>query len=452
MLFARRLKSRERWTRKQLEEWQHRQFLELVAFVKKHSPFYRDLYSKIEVTESLRLTDLPPITKAVMMDHYDEFVTDSRLHLSTIKKQMEKAEGGAPSRGGFHALSTAGTTGHRGAFAMTHREWIKVVATMLRWQRFTGLKFRIGKRTRFATIGAGNPIHASSRLPLSSDVGFVKFRHLVATTPLPELVAELNEFQPHVLTPYASIAALLAHEQIAGRLSIQPEIVATHSELLTAPMAERIKRAWGITPFNHYGLSEMPCLGIDCEHHRGIHPFEDLCIIEPVDTEGNPVSPGTPCDKFYLTNLIYRTQPLIRYEITDRIAVSPPDCPCGRPFSLIQTMQGRGEEMITLEGKNGDPVSIPPLALNLSVEDIPEIVEYDLYFDETRPSIEIQILTEPGICRDTVRSEALTGLESLLTRFDVKLPELIVSFVTEFPRDHDSMGKKKRVRKGPSQV
>src|SRR5690606_12591295 len=43
-----------------------------------------------------------------------------------------------------------------------------------------------------------------------------------ATTPMPELVARLNEFQPAIVAPYASIAQLLAIEQEAGRLHIEP--------------------------------------------------------------------------------------------------------------------------------------------------------------------------------------------------------------------------------------
>lgn len=444
---ARKLSRRERWTASQVREWQHHELLELVRFVKENSPFYRKLYAEVEVSDSLRLADLPPVTKAMMMDHFDDFVTDSRLRLNAIQNHLGQVDGPGMFENEFRLLCTAGTTGRRGIFALNRREWASVLASMHRWQRFTGLHPGITKRPKIAVIGSGSHLHASHLLPLGSDVGLYEFIHLAATDPLDHLVRALNEFQPDLLSPYATIAGLLAFEQISGRLSIRPAIVVTHSELLTDEIAARVERAWGAWPFNHYGLSEMPCLGIDCAHHRGIHVFEDLCMIEPVTSAGRPVPGGEIGDKYYLTNLIYRSQPLIRYEVTDRLALFPPDCPCGSPFSLIREMQGRDEETITLEGENGVPVRIPPLALTLNVEDIPGIVEHEICFDEERASIEVQILPEAGGSREMIEAEVLEGMKNLVSRFHAKRPELTVSFVDSFPRNHRVMGKKKRVRK-----
>jgi len=60
-----------------------------------------------------------------------------------------------------------------------------------------------------------------------------------------------------------------------------------------------------------------------------MHLPDDLAIIEPVDRYGNVVAPGQPADKVLLTNLYNRTQPLIRYEITDAMTVVAGTCECG---------------------------------------------------------------------------------------------------------------------------
>lgn len=444
---ARALRKRERWTAEQMREWQQRQFTDLVRFANEHSPFYRRLYAGIEVSGVLHPRDLPPVDKAMIMDHFDEVVTDPRLRLAEILENLGRSDGVRLFKKRFRILSTSGTSGRRGLFVLDRREWITILALMLRWQRFTGLRPRIGRRKRIATIGAGNAMHASRLLPLGGDIGLYEFRFLSAAAPLDEIVRDLNAFRPDVLASYASIAGLLALEQFSGRLSIQPQIVVTHSELLTDSIAARIERAWGSRPFNYYGLSEMPCLGIDCAFHRGIHIFEDLCVIEPVDSSGNPVAPGEVADKFYLTNLVNRAQPLIRYEVTDRIAVSPPDCPCGSPFSLIRKMQGRDDDVMELEGLAGGLVRIPALALTLGVEDLPGVVEHEISFAESPPSIEILILADSTASREGIGKRVSDEMESIFARFRVKRPALTISFVDAFPRNHQGMGKKKILRR-----
>ena len=68
---------------------------------------------------------------------------------------------------------------------------------------------------------------------------------LAVTTPVPEMVAALNAFQPEALTAYPSVAAALAEEQLQGRLRIAPTVVGTSSEVQTADMRQRIDRRLG---------------------------------------------------------------------------------------------------------------------------------------------------------------------------------------------------------------
>ena len=50
----------------------------------------------------------------------------------------------------------------------------------------------------------------------------------------------------------------------------------------------------------------------------------DMCIAELVDDDGRPGrSPGETAAKVLVTNLHNLTQPLIRYELTDRFTAEP---------------------------------------------------------------------------------------------------------------------------------
>jgi phenylacetate-coenzyme A ligase PaaK-like adenylate-forming protein len=173
--------------------------------------------------------------------------------------------------GRYRAMTTGGSSGKKGVFVFDRRKWSVVLALTLRWSRLMGVGPRLPNRIRSAAIAAGNPLHITYRVAVTADVGLAKILCLDATTPIPRLVADLNDFQPEHLHAYPSIAALLADEQEAGRLRISPRVVSTSSELRTEEMTERIRAAWRTEPFDCYGITEVGLFGNDCEYHRGIH-------------------------------------------------------------------------------------------------------------------------------------------------------------------------------------
>ena len=71
------------------------------------------------------------------------------------------------------------------------------------------------------------------------------------------------------------------------------------------------------------------------------------------------VEPGTVGARVLVTVLFSRTLPLIRYEMSDRVAVGGRGCPCGRSFALLTGIEGRQEDVLALPGLAGQ-VSIHP--------------------------------------------------------------------------------------------
>ena len=270
----------------------------------------------------------------------------------------------------------------------------------------------------------------------SGNVGLFKLQPLDALAPLATLTDALNRFQPDALLAYASIAALLADEQLAGRLAIRPAVVGTHSELLTTAMAKKIEVAWGSVPFNHYGLTELPNMGSDCHRHRGLHAFEDLFIAEVVDQDDRPVPAGRAGSKLLLTNLYNRTQPLIRYAVSDRLTMAPEPCPCGRPFRLISELGGRNEDTLVFPGRDGRPVSIPPLILFDVIESFPQILQYRLTRTEGALSVELS-----GTIPGTVTEALESGLTATLRSHGVASPRLRIDRVDRFERAVGPTGK-----------
>lgn len=164
-----------------------------------------------------------------------------------------------------------------------------------------------------AVVSSLDPNHQSSIVGATVASRFVPTLRLDASQPPPELVRELNAFQPESLVGYASILRLLAEEQQAGRLAIRPHAVMSASEVLTDETRESVRSAFGVAPTNVYGATETAGIASQCRFGRLL-------------------------------------QPLIRYEMSDRAQALDGACPDGLPYPLIGGVQGREEEVLTLSG------------------------------------------------------------------------------------------------------
>jgi phenylacetate-coenzyme A ligase PaaK-like adenylate-forming protein len=67
--------------------------------------------------------------------------------------------------------------------------------------------------------------------------------------------------------------------------------------------------------------------------------------LEPVDASGRPVYAGVESDKVLITNLLSYPQPIIRYELGDKVILHEEGCLCGNPSPWIE-MAGRSLDSI----------------------------------------------------------------------------------------------------------
>jgi phenylacetate-coenzyme A ligase PaaK-like adenylate-forming protein len=164
---------------------------------------------------------------------------------------------------------------------------------------------------------------------------------------------------------------ILADEQLAGRLCIHPHMILPGSEVLTSETRRRIEAAWGHTPFDGYGATEAGgWLAAERTDHNGLYLYEDNLIFEVVDEQYRPVPAGEYGDKVLITVLTSRTQPLIRYELSDsvRLAIEPNS---RLPFARIDTIQGRTEDVLRLSAINGGEVAVHPITFHHVLDSLP---------------------------------------------------------------------------------
>ena len=440
LIIARQLSASGSWSRAELLAYQRGKFLQIVRFAQASCAFYRDLYRGIDLGDALDARQLPATDKRRLMENFEAAVTDPRLRRSELEQHLKVIGRQELYLGRYRVAATAGTSGLRGIFVYDRPDWQIVLANTIRWRRLIGIAPRLPARVRICSIGADNPMHLTSKIPMSLDFGLFRLLHVEATEPLEQQVAALNAFQPDAVLPYPSVAALLAREQLAGRLAIRPKVVATHSELLTPEMAKLIEEAWGTKPFNHYGLTEEPHVGSDCPQHAGLHLFEDTAMIEVVDDDYRPVPDGEMGTRYLLTNLYNRAQPLIRYEVTDMLSLSPTPCPCGRPHALVQAMGGRSEDVLRLRRKSGSgEVVVTPMILSLAIESFVGIREYAV--DHDREEIRIRLVVPNEDERRRITTELPQRLRADLERQGAIAPAVSVAFVDLLERSAQRMGK-----------
>ena len=361
----RQFKSQEHWNRELLEAYQQRMMHSLRRHAYEHSPFYQQFHTGLF---DAPLDHLPVLAKAQMMEQFDRLVTDRTVHLEDIKRYMQDLARSRYFLGRYVINATSGSSGHPAVVLWSRGEW---AATMASAFARTPLPFSLFHRRKLAQIASTTTFHMSAQGGTSAQNLLLPTLLLAATEPLESMVRRLNDWQPDVLVVYASMGRLLADEQLAGRLQIAPQAVMVGSEVLTAETRRRIEQAWGSSVFNNYAATEVGGIAIECEQHRGMHVMEDLALVENVDQDNQPVPPGVFGDKLLVTPLYKRAQPLIRYVIEDRVRFSNEPCPCGRPFKLIDAIEGRAQEVLSFPKADGGEVSIHPLFFHTLLDLLP---------------------------------------------------------------------------------
>src|SRR3989304_2985203 len=79
------LRLHERWTREQLVAYQGDRLRRLREFAAALSPFYRDFHRGMA---DRPLHELPVLTKAMLMEHFDDVVTDGAIRLEDIRAHL----------------------------------------------------------------------------------------------------------------------------------------------------------------------------------------------------------------------------------------------------------------------------------------------------------------------------------------------------------------------------
>lgn len=415
-----------RWSRQTLIHHQDALLQTMLSHVVTHSPWHRKRLSRL-VNDKRSLADFPVMTKADLMSDFDEIVTDTEVKLIAVEQHLAGSRSGERFLGRYCVFATGGTSGIRAILLHDEPAWYNVVANMVRFLIQGGLK----DTGKVVGIGANSPLHLSGRAYAELQRWRPGAPHLDVTMPLPAIVSALNDYQPDAIISYPSFIRTLAMEQKAGRLRISPGLFGAVAESLSEDIRALARDVWGIEILNRYNATEIGSTSSECATPNGMHLPEDLVIFESVDDENRPVPDRVPGRKLLITTLTNRVQPLIRYELTDLLAITTEPCACGQPFARISSIAGRREELLDLPGKDGTIKEVPAIYLAAPLVKVPFVKQFQIVLRDT--GVEARIVVADAQVQDEAKARAHQEITDVLVHRGVDCP-LTVTIVDDIPR------------------
>ncbi|MGH3916700.1 MAG: phenylacetate--CoA ligase family protein [Pseudonocardiaceae bacterium] len=405
-----------------------------IAYVRAHSRYYRELYQHLpERVEDVRL--LPVTDKQKLMERFDDWVTDPELTLEYVRAHADDPHRvGEKLLGKYTVTTSSGTTGRRAFFVMSHATRTTAFTVALRGMPsvltpHTILKLLVGRwRTAMLVPTSGHfASHVVAVQQRDASPRIAK-RIFPVTTPMPELVEQLNAFRPVYVECYPTIGALLASEQEADRLRIRPALLRLGGEGLAEKEYERIRTAFGAKILDLYGANEFPALMVKCPH-GWYHTHDDWMVFEPVDANYQPTPPGEQSHTVLVSVLYRREQPILRYDVGDSILVRPDPCPCGSPFRAVK-VRGRVPILLNFRTADGRAVTLSSFVVRHQVEFAADVELFQII--QTTPSaLMVRLQLRESADPDHVWQEVHAKLARMLS--DYQLGHVIVDRGTEPP-------------------
>lgn len=414
----------------QVEKLQNKRLKELVKYARNNSPYFNKLYANIN--EDYKLQDLPTTNKIDMMKNFDNWITDNNISMKRIEEFTQNIDNvGRMIDGKYLIFKTSGSTGNP-ATILYDKQNIDVSSAVAAFRTFARKEdfkafMKNGKRTAGVFANYGFYLACGMSRYLQLQMPKKKNKITVDVNAKEEqIIKELNEFSPAMLSGYPSNLALLANFE---ELNIKPNVVITGGELLTDEIRKKLTDKFNCYVQTHYSCTEGGEIACECSE-KHLHINEDWVIVEPVDKNNNSVGYGVLSDKVLITNLSNYIQPFIRYELTDRVIVHNEKCKCGKSSHWIE-IEGRTDDI--LEFENG--VYIAPMSFYKILEEIKEITRFQLV-QRAKNKLELRMISDN---RELAFQKANEELQNFLKSKGLNNTEIYLS--DELPQANKVSGK-----------
>lgn len=304
-------------------------------------PFYRDrlavLFHHNDSIDWDRWAEVPFLTRTEIQDREDDLLSGN------IPKNHGESDTALSSGSTGQPITIVKT-------AMTHIAYYAVRAQYHNWHK-------IDRNLKYASIrhaGAGDAKYPEGR---HNDVWAVYGSYMELDCKGPEAILNVNtpvdqqaewlvREQPDYLhtfpTNAAALADVFANNPPAGP---RPQLkkILTLSETVSDDTRRRCREAFGAEIVDNYNSVECGYFAIQCPAQTHYHVQSEVVLLEILDEEDRPCSPGE-MGRVIATPFYNYAMPLIRYETNDRAVVGG-KCICGRGSPVLARIVGRSRNL-----------------------------------------------------------------------------------------------------------
>lgn len=392
-------------TKEKLIEFQKKKMEKHFKYLKVNSPFFCNM--EIDVND---ISNIPLMDKEVMMSNFNELNTKRIIKEEAfeVALEAENTRDFSPLISDVTVGLSSGTSGNRGLFLVSQSESEEWAGAIIAKVIPEGLK----RKQRVAFF-----LRANSNLYESINSKFIDFNFFDLMDNIEKHVQKLNELQPSILIAPPSMMRILAQFTKDGELEVNPDKIITMAEVLDPLDEDFIEDVFSKKIRQVYQCTEG-FLGVSCEH-GSIHLNEDIVFIEKefIDEGQN---------KFYpiITDFTRKTQPIVRYKLNDILTLKKEKCPCGSPFTAIEQIEGRSDDIFcfnSLKNKDEKIMVFPDFIRRSIITSTPNIKEYRV-IQHSPEKLEVQIVKENEKLNS--EEEVVQMIRNFLESKEVKLPNI----------------------------
>lgn len=331
------LKKTQWLPKKEIEKFQIKKLRALLRHAYKTVPYYHRIFKSIgfspdSITSIKDLERLPILTKANIRKHFDELIS-----INYPRKKL--------------VLSQSGGTGDQIWFYITKEQMSWEIAAEFRAYEWANYHF--GDK---CLVFWGSPLDLTKtaklikRLTSSLENVTVLNTYVLSDEVLDKYTLFMRRFKPEVIRGYASSIYMIARYILEkGVKCAQPKSIITTAETLPRFRRKIIEEAFNCPVFDYYGSREIGSIAAECEVHEGYHISAENVILECVRND-EQVSTGER-GEIIVTSLRNHGMPFIRYAIGDVGKLSDDTCSCGRGLPLLDSIEGRVSEFMSIFDK-----------------------------------------------------------------------------------------------------
>ncbi len=331
-----------------IEDEQIRLLREMVRYVNKNSPFYKNMLrkSKIRYTDIKSPQDLAalPLTKKEHLQKYN------RSFYCVGKKEIADI------------VATTGTTGEPVFIILTKHDLERLALNEVYSFSCAGATandifhlavtadnlFMAGIAYYLGIIELGAGVYRAGMHNIKRQVLLLQKLKPTDIMTVPSFLLQLGkEIRDEGINPSSLSVkkALLVGDSIRDQ------------NFCLRGIGELLQKMWPLDFYSTFGNSEAAISYCECRFKRGGHEHPDLIITEIIDENGNVVPDGE-VGELVLTTLQAHGMPLLRYCTGDMTFKITELCSCGRSSPRIGPIMGRKAQMLKYKGTKVYPKAI----------------------------------------------------------------------------------------------